>query len=710
MLNNKTRTFTIFFLLAIRLMFATNYYCDPINGNSNNDGSQSTPWNSLESVFKQNLKFKTGDVIYLLSGNHGDAIIIGTNEKYISIKGLKNHKPVINSLVFGNDLSSASRWIITNVDFKGISNSSTVFIHENSTKIRLLENNFVSSNKNNVAIDISGTQCKIEHNVISYYKKGIIVSGEKNQIRNNRIDFFNNNGIEVFGSYNLFEYNLIKESIATDEKINSGIYLNEKEIKGVVFRGNTIINFVKAHREQIGLLNGIYAINASISESLFENNVVITNGENGISLKGEMNNLKIVNNTVVNPYFGLKFEKEDIINSLLSIKIVGENNSSNLIIRNNLSNDVLFENIKGIADHNLTIPVSVHDFDLCFKNWALFDFSLSNNSKALNMGTSEMAPKLDASFTKRSLGHFVNIGAFEYTKINESNEDFIIVSEVSDRQIHSKDKGDWDGQPQIRIGGVAEDIDGSGIFPFKLPLIPEGKKIMSANFKVYLSKIDNQPEGGIDLYGLPAKSDYWVTDNMFYQGTYGQDISARPIQNNFVNSDMYSGEIKMTGIGENELKDYLNTAIESGSKSGDFVFLRMNPNSKDVTDYNRWNFESANSKHLKNLPKLEITIGYPELNKSAISEISDIKNTIIAAPNPIKNGDVSFYFLGFESKKEVQLKLLNFSGEPVFENTLTPSDLTSHVFRAKNLKLPIGKYLFEYTADLQTKKQIIFVW
>lgn len=701
--------FLLCFLLA-QTAHATDFYCDPVNGNSNNDGSKLNAWGTLESVFEKGIEFNAGDIIFLLSGNHGDVKVIGENEKYITISGLTGQNPTINSVIFGTEESPASKWIFNSITFNGAINSNTVFIHQNSSKIRLTENNFISNATDYTAIDVKGTQCKIESNVISNYKNGIKVYGEKTQIRNNRIDFFGHNAITVFGDYNLFEYNLIKESIAIDSDVNCGICFTEKETKGNIFRGNTIINFVKSNRTQIGLLNGIYGVKTIISESVFENNIVITNGENGISLKGQLNNLKIVNNTVVNPYFGLKFNDDDITNSPLAIQVIGENDSSNLIIRNNLSNDVLFKNIKGIADYNLTLPVSAHDYDMCFKNWALFDFSLSHNSKALNSGTSEMAPELDASLNKRSLGNFVNIGAFEYTKIDESNQVFVIPSESSDREIHSKGKGDWDGQSQIRVGGVGENIDGAGVFPFKLPVIPGGKKIISANFKVSLSKIDNQPEGGIDLYGLPQKPTFWVTEDLYYQGTYGQDVTARPIQNNFIDSNMYYGEVETNSIGQKGLKDYLNTVFEAGKKSGNFIFLRMNPNAKDVSDYNRWNFVSANSDDKENRPRLEITVGYPKLNEGSINTIESIKNNVVITSNPIGNGEVNIYFLGFKQSKSVQLKLLNFSGEQVFEHTLSPSDLPDNVFRSKNLGLSTGKYLLECRSETETEKQILFVW
>ncbi|WP_139957578.1 right-handed parallel beta-helix repeat-containing protein [Flavicella sediminum] len=706
--NTKLSFLVAFCLLTLQSLFATNFYCDPVNGKTTNDGSKEKPWKTLQSVFENGKKFIIGDNLYLLTGNHGHVQIVGENEKYINIIGVESHRAVVNSIVFGTEILGASRWTLKNITFDNALNNNTILINPNSSKIRLLENNFLSNKNTTTAIELKGSQCKIENNIISAYKKGINISGEKNQIRNNRIDFFSQYGVEISGSSNLLEYNIIKESIAINEETNIGIFCHSNEITGTIMRGNTILNFTKPNRKHIGLLHGIYGTDLKISSSIFENNLVISNGTKGIYLKGELNNLKIVNNTVVNPYFGLYFNKEEKINSSIAIQLIGENESSNLIIKNNLANNILFDNIKGIADHNLTLPVSVHAFDDCFKNWALFDFSLNNYSIALNTGTSDMAPKLDATLNKRTLGNFVNIGAFEFTKIDEGNEQLTIIAEQSDRQLHAKGKGDWDGQTQIRIGGVGEGIDGSGVFPFKLPNIPKGKKVISANFKVHLTQVDNQPQGGIDLYGLPPKTDFWVTEDMYYQGTFGQDISARPIQNNFIDSDSFTGEINTSPTAKNGLKDYLNTIITSKTDSQNFLFLRMNPNANNVTDFNRWNFASANSK--ENRPSLEITIGYPEFNQETAQKIEKIKNTIASAPNLLSNGDLNFYFLGFHPDDLIQLKLFNLSGQQVYEHRLKPSDLHKNTLRTKNLKLATGKYILESTTESETKKQILFVW
>lgn len=708
-MKNLSLFITILFV-GVQSLFATNYYCDPVNGNMDNDGSQASPWGSLSAVFESGKQFVAGDQILLLSGMHGDVIVIGENSKYIKVAAVDGEKAIVNSIIFGTDVAKASRWSFSNIVFENSSKEQVIFIHQNSLKVRILSSQFLSEIENNVAIELNGSQCKIENNSFKNFQSALKISGQKNQIRNNSITYFSKNAVEVSGDYNLFEYNLIKESVASNSAVNNGFYFSDDASKGNVIRGNTIINFVTTQRENLGVLNGVFSDKSTISETIIENNVIISNSENGISLNGEITNSKIINNTVVNPYFGLDVKNSKEINTPIAIKIIGNENSTGLVIRNNLTNNLIFEKVKGVADHNLTLPVNVHEYDLCFQNWALFDFSLSKNSKALNNGTADLAPKFDASLNNRSLGNFVNIGAYEITKINESNETFTIIAEVSDRQIHSKGKGDWDGQPQIRVGGVGEGIDGAGVFPFKLPIIPGGKEILSVDFKVFLKKVDNKPQGGIDLYGLAPKSNFWVTEDMYYQGTFGQDLTARPIQNNYVGSKHFGGEVKAIKAGREGLKSYITTVLENGSKAGDYIFLRMNPNVDDVADYNRWSFVSANSDKKERHPKLEIMVGYPALAKIGAANIKEIKNTLAVSTNPVSEGNISLYFLGFQANSEIKLKLFTYKGKEVLNKTLQFSEIENGIFRTENLNVATGKYLLEYVVDGETKKQTIFIW
>ena len=698
----------ILFLFSFQMVLATDFYCDPVNGRNTNDGSRNSPWGSIESVFKDGKKFSDGDVIFLLTGNHGNVIIVGENKKYIKIIGAKGHDPLIKSIVFGSDIAKAVRWEISYVKISNKSLKELVLIHKNSSRIRLKSNEIYFDKNGNTAVNLQGSNCKLENNFIHHIKKAILISNQKNQIRNNRIENFSGNAIEISENYNLLEYNLIKESNNSDK--TNAIYFNSNPVKGNILRGNTIINFVKSNGKEHGILRGIYGKDLNLTETIIENNVIISNAKDGISLSGVINNTKIVNNTVVNPYFGVKAEGLEGVNAKLSINISGKANSNNIIVRNNLVNNLVIENIKGLADHNMVLPVYVHDYDQCFNNWALFDFSLSKNSKALNKGTKEYASKTDIHLNKRLLGNFVNIGAFEYMKINDANETFIIKAELSDRQIHSKGKADWDGQPQIRVGGAGEKFDAAGVFPFKLPLIPGGKEIISANFKVYLEKKDNKPEGGVDVYALQPKTNYWVTEDMFYQGTYGQDLKARPIQRNIADTDSFESLLKLDAKGQAGLEDYLETIYKNGSKAGDYMFLRLNPSSKDVSDFHRWNFASSNSKKEERRPILEITVGYPELNKPGAGKVEELKHIIIAAANPIKNGELSLYFIRFEKTEDVTISLFTYKGKEVLKTNLKPSDLENNIYRTKNLSLSAGKYILKYAVNSEIKKQTLFVW
>lgn len=80
----------IYFVTYLVLFFsiqtnATKYYCDPLNGNSTNIGSSSSPWSTLESVFSAGKHFSQGDTIILKSGYHGSPVVSGINNNFVSI-------------------------------------------------------------------------------------------------------------------------------------------------------------------------------------------------------------------------------------------------------------------------------------------------------------------------------------------------------------------------------------------------------------------------------------------------------------------------------------------------------------------------------------------------------------------------------------------------------------------------------------------------
>ncbi len=91
------------FILILFLHFsnsnATNYYCDPVNGNNSNTGlSSTTAYGSLSGVINILLnQINGGDTVFLLKGNHGAVIDISGK--------LVFEKKILNKLFLIEDIS-----------------------------------------------------------------------------------------------------------------------------------------------------------------------------------------------------------------------------------------------------------------------------------------------------------------------------------------------------------------------------------------------------------------------------------------------------------------------------------------------------------------------------------------------------------------------------------------------------------------------------
>ena len=76
------------------------YYADPINGSMNGDGSRTKPWGALSSVIGAHLingqdntsgVVHAGDLIYLLSGNHGNIYLNHYFGNFYNTDFIKTH-------------------------------------------------------------------------------------------------------------------------------------------------------------------------------------------------------------------------------------------------------------------------------------------------------------------------------------------------------------------------------------------------------------------------------------------------------------------------------------------------------------------------------------------------------------------------------------------------------------------------------------------
>ena len=132
------------------------YYADPIKGStSKGNGTKARPWGSLETVVAAKLingsdlskgKVHAGDLIYLMTGNHGTVSLWGPayqNTSFIAIQAAPGQTPILNSLT----LTNCSKWVIRGLTFenpKVVTNRKPLLTAQNSSELIIDANKFRS--------------------------------------------------------------------------------------------------------------------------------------------------------------------------------------------------------------------------------------------------------------------------------------------------------------------------------------------------------------------------------------------------------------------------------------------------------------------------------------------------------------------------------------------------------------------------------------
>jgi hypothetical protein len=84
--------------------------------------------------------------------------------------------------------------------------------------------------------------------------------------------------------------------------------------------------------------------------------------------------------------------------------------SSGCLVRNNLAEDLALDD--GVsADHNVVLPANAAGF---FADAGRHDLRLAAGSPAIDQGSADQAPAVDADGVPRPHGDAVDVGAFEY--------------------------------------------------------------------------------------------------------------------------------------------------------------------------------------------------------------------------------------------------------------------------------------------------------
>jgi hypothetical protein len=412
---------------------AKEFYVDPANGAATGDGSAGNPWQTLENVVSAGHIGKdvhAGDTIWLKAGYHGALTAKGgTYSPAITIAAANGEKAHLSRASF----SQTHGWVLSDVSISPSyapsppAGTTMVQVDKASSDVvvkgcELFSVPDASSwtadqwiNVASSAFQISGDHVTVSHNNARNVRFGISVDGPNALIEYNQVVNFSADGMRGLGNDGVFQYNVVKnvyvDQDTGDDNHDDGFQSwsvgpngpGDGVVTGVVLRGNVILNREDPNQKLTNSLQGIGCFDGFFDGWVVENNVVITDHWHGISFYG-MKNSRIVNNTVI--------DVNDVSPGPPWIMVTAHKNgtvSENVLVRNNLATDYDVSGNSIVQDHNTTLK----DLALVFVNPAKFDLHLLPGGPAVDTGSSDQAPALDADRIPRPQGKAVDLGAYE---------------------------------------------------------------------------------------------------------------------------------------------------------------------------------------------------------------------------------------------------------------------------------------------------------
>lgn len=412
------------------------YYCDPVNGSMSNNGFKSTPWASLEDVFKAGKVFAAGDTIYLMNGNHGHSEITAKNAGNVIITKCRDASPEIGRIEF----NGAQYWTLKKIKItsngKIVSNLNVPLEHP---VFPLRENSLIyMQNVNNITIDSctinslddnsvwttaddwnfhawtgimmksGGSNVAITNCHIKNVNFGTLFTASNSIYRNNVVENFCGDGIQ-FGCNNFkIENNIFRNTYDVNGNHHDIIqqYSGGADTHDVEIRGNTLLNFTDTNQPFRGGAHGMGLFDVMHTNYVIENNLVVVDTWNGITLLGATN-CKIINNTVIDP------NSTGVGPAWIQIGTSADNRlSSGNIVKNNLCTDLNNVANIGIVENN--IEITIGQFDIYFVDYTNLDYHLKGGS-AIEAGTSIGAPSVDLDGLSRPQGVKYDVGCYEFT-------------------------------------------------------------------------------------------------------------------------------------------------------------------------------------------------------------------------------------------------------------------------------------------------------
>lgn len=379
-----------------------------------NPGTSGQPWSTLEAVASAGKTFSAGDVLVLRSGHHGSPTLRGVNSGEVLIRAETNAQPTLRNLtvraarkwrIRGLEISPATAPQFARVTLVSIASDASDIVVEQCRLYTVQDaGSWTATDWDTMAcngISVSGPSNIVRGNQLLNVNFGISVTGTNNLIERNVIENFSGDGLRGLGDYCVFQFNTVKNCYDVNSNHDDGFQswsvgpggVGTGVVRGIVLRGNRIVNYEDPNQPHRGTLQGIGCFDGFFEDWVIENNEILTDHWHGITLLGARN-CRIVNNTVVDlnttspgpPWIRIAAHKD------------GTASSANLI-RNNLATDYSVDAGAAVMDHN----IESSDYATYFRDYSGRDLRLKPGCPAIDAGSADNAPDKDATGLPRPL-------------------------------------------------------------------------------------------------------------------------------------------------------------------------------------------------------------------------------------------------------------------------------------------------------------------
>jgi hypothetical protein len=406
--------FVVWLCAGPGVLWAAEYILDPVQGDVGNPGTAAEPWGTLEAVLAAEKPLQAGDILTLRPGYHGRPVVRGMHPAPVTIRV----EPGVDAVVGSIRVEDAANWHLRGLQVRAdaaappvrgtlveLAQSATGIVVEACTLWSAKDSSGWSA-EDWVAhacsgIEVAGDHDTVRDNHLLNVRFGISVSGAHARIQGNTIENFSGDGMRGLADFGIFENNVVKNCYAVDDNHDDGFQswtrgpggVGTGVVRGIVLRGNRILNYEDPNQPHRGTLQGIGCFDGFFEDWVIENNEVLVDHWHGITLGGARR-CRIVNNTVVDlnearpgpPWIRISAHKD------------GTPSEDN-IVRNNLAAAYVSDDGAVETDHNVVaIPYESH-----FVDYPARDLHLRAGSAAVDAGTPNTAPPRDIRGNSRPL-------------------------------------------------------------------------------------------------------------------------------------------------------------------------------------------------------------------------------------------------------------------------------------------------------------------